>query len=63
MVEGLNKLRTGDFNGLTDEEQPDGSHIITLSSRKYEQVYVFRVKNLYEKDEQLLDIETGRPLK
>lgn len=58
-MEGLEKLKTSDFNNYSGEELPDGSKIITLSSRYYPEVYRFRVRDLYGENEQLLDIETG----
>lgn len=61
-MEGLKKLKEGDFNYMDQEPQPDGSIIITLSSRHYPEVYRFRVRDLYGENEQLLDIETGEPI-
>lgn len=57
MIEGLRKLYTGDFNGATQEEQPDGSVIITLSKRGEDKTYRFRVKDLYGEHEELLEHE------
>ena len=37
--------------------QPDGSVIITLASRNYKEVYRFRVKNLYQEGEEVLEEE------
>jgi len=47
MVEGLRKLYAGDFNSMAQENQPDGSLIITLSKRGERVTYKFQVKNLY----------------
>jgi len=41
---------------MSQEPQPDGSIIVTLSSRKYPEVYRFRVKDLYGPNEEVLDI-------
>lgn len=57
MNEGLEKLKSGDFNGLSQEAQPDGSAVITLSKRGEGKVYRFRVKNLYKENEQVLEHE------
>jgi len=63
-MEGLKKLYRGDFNNMSQERQPDGSVIITLSKRGEGKIYKFRVKNLYKENEELLEeevIETGPP--
>lgn len=59
---GLQKLYNGDFNRMSEEDLPDGSVIITLTSRKWKGVERFRVRDLYKPTEQELDIETGKPL-
>jgi len=61
-MNGLEKLKTGDFNDMMQEQQPDGSVIITLSKRGEDKVYKFRVRNLYQPDEQEVDIATGKPI-
>jgi len=61
-MEGLKKLKAGDFNDMSQEQQPDGSVIITLSKRGEDKTYRFRVKNLYQPDEQEVDIATGKPI-
>ncbi|MBA7714550.1 hypothetical protein ES703_123576 [subsurface metagenome] len=58
----LQMLKKGDFNDLNQEWQPDGSVIITLAKRGKAKVYRFRVKDLYGKNEQEVDIDTGEPL-
>ena len=60
-MEGLEKLKTGDFNSMVQEHLPDGSVIITLSSRKYPEVHRFRVRDLYGPNEEVVDVDTGRP--
>ena len=62
MSEGLKRLKSGDFNTMNQEQQPDGSVIIILSKRNESQVYKFRVKNLYKENEQEVDIATGEPI-
>ena len=51
------KLYSGDFNYMGQEQQPDGSVIITLSKRGENVVYRFRVKDLYGEHEQVLEHE------
>jgi len=57
MEEGLQKLYSGDFNTGGVEILADGSQLITLSSDGDNKVYRFRVKNLYQPDEQVLEHE------
>lgn len=59
---GLEKLKKGDFNTMNQEWQPDGSVIIILTSRKWEGVKRFRVKDFCGKNEQEVDIATGKPI-
>jgi len=59
---GQAKLKAGDFNNMSQEWQPDGSVIITLTSRKWEGKERFRVRDLYGENECLLDLETGEPI-
>lgn len=54
MEEGLRKLYTGDFNQMMQEEEPDGSIIITLTDDNDTKSYRFRVRNLYEEDEEVM---------
>ena len=60
MTKGLEKLKSGDFNDMQQEPQPDGSVIITLSKRGEKKPIKFRVKNLYKKNEEEVDIATGK---
>ncbi|MGB8706840.1 MAG: hypothetical protein WCD72_02665 [Dehalococcoidia bacterium] len=57
MEEGLRKLYSGEFNSGGVEILPDGSQRITLSSDGDDKVYRFRVKNLYQADEKVLEHE------
>lgn len=61
-MSGLKKLHKGDFNNMSQEWQPDGSVIITLSKRDEGKVYRFRVEDLYGENEQEVDIDTGKPI-
>lgn len=56
---GLKKLKEGDFNELSQEGQPDGSVIITLTSAHYPEVYRFRVQDLYGPNEEVVDANTS----
>lgn len=53
-MEGLIKLKSGDFNNRYDEEQVDGFRIITLTKRGESKVYKFQVKDLYGENEEVL---------
>lgn len=57
MIKGLEKLYSGDFNSMTQEPQPDGSVIIILSKSGEDKTYRFRVKNLYQENEEVLEHE------
>ena len=56
-MRGIEKLKKGDFNNMSQEEQEDGSVIITLVKRGEGKRYRFRVKDLYGKHEQVLEEE------
>ena len=58
----LERLKTGDFNHMSQEWQPDGSVLVTLSKRGEGKIYEFRVKDLYGVDEEVL-AETIRETK
>lgn len=62
-MRGLEKLKSGDFNDMSQERQSDGSVIVTLSKRSEGIVYKFRVRNLYKPDEEELDVVTGEPIR
>jgi hypothetical protein len=61
MEEGLRKLYTGNFNTMEQEQLPDGSVKITLSSTSYPQVYRFIVRDLYGENEEVIDHQVLRP--
>jgi len=56
-MKGIDKLRTGDFNDMSQEEQLDGSVKITLSKRGEGKVYILVVKDLYGSDEVVVSEE------
>ena len=56
-MKGLLKLYRGDFNSMHVENLPDGSQRITLAKDSHPNIYRFRVKNLYQEDEELLEHE------
>ena len=56
---GLEKLKSGGFNVMDVAKQPDGSEVITLTSAHYSEVYRFRVRNLYQENEEVFDGDTG----
>lgn len=57
MQEGLKRLYRGDFNNMHVETQPDGSQLIKLLKDGDPNTYRFRVKNLYQENEELLEHE------
>ena len=58
----LERLKKGKFNDYDAEWQPDGSVIIKLYKRKGNKLYKFRVRNLYQPNEEEVDIDTGKPI-
>ncbi|MBA7629146.1 hypothetical protein ES703_36644 [subsurface metagenome] len=56
-MEGLDKLRSGDFNTMEQEDAPDGSVMITLIKRGENKTYRFRVRDLYGENEKVLEYE------
>jgi len=56
-MEGLDKLRSGDFNTMKQEDVPDGSVWVTLIKRGASKVYHFRVRDLYGENEEVLEYE------
>ena len=61
-MKAIERYKTGDFNAANFTWQPDGSVIITLSKRSEDKVYKFRVRNLYQENEEELDVSTGEPI-
>jgi hypothetical protein len=54
------RLARGDFNDMTQERQPDGSVLVTLTKRGDPAIYRMKVKNLYTKDEVVLEESVER---
>ena len=57
MLEGMKLLYSGDFNDMSQDWQPNGSVIITISKRSENKSYRFRVRDLYGENEQVLEHE------
>ena len=53
-MKGIEKLKSGDFNDMSQEEQPNGSVIITLTKRDDNKLYRFCVKDLYGAKEEVI---------
>ena len=53
-MNGIKKLKTGNFNDMSQEPQDDGTVIITLVKRGEGKVYVFHVYDLYGENEKVL---------
>jgi len=43
------KLAKGDFNNMSQEPQPDGTLLVTLTKRRDNHVYRMWVKDLYKR--------------
>ena len=56
-MDGITKLKTGDFNDMSQRTRPDGSVIITLVKRGEGKLYRFRVKDLYGDNEEVISEE------
>lgn len=56
-MEGIEKVKSGDFNDMLQEELKDGSLLITLCKRGEGKIYRFTVKNLYQANEKVLKEE------
>lgn len=52
------RLAKGEFNNMSQERQPDGSILVTLTKRGEHRVYRMWVKGLYTKDEVVIREET-----
>jgi len=55
--EGIKKLYAGDFNYMAEETLPDGSMLITLVKEGDKHIYKMKVKDLYGKNEEVLEEE------
>lgn len=59
--EGLQALKQGNFNSMSQLNLPDGSTAIRLVDRKTSTVYQFRVKQLYKQGEKVLPYKQPWP--
>ncbi len=57
MSDGLTKLKTGDFNYMSQVKQPDGSLLVTLTKRGDSHVYKLWVRDLYQPTEVVIKEE------
>ena len=62
MSKALDKYKAGDWNQALVEIQPDGSKIITLTKEGRKKPDRFRVRNLYQPDEEELNVNTAKPI-
>ena len=53
-MKGLERLYSGNFNYMSQEQQSDNSIIITLSKHDEGKIYRFQVKDLYGENEEVL---------
>ena len=56
-MKGIEKLKAGDFNDMSQEQQDDSSMLITLSKRGEGKVYKFQVRDLYGQNEEVISEE------
>ena len=56
-MRGIDKLKTGDFNDMSQKQLPDGSIKITLVKRGEGKRYILVVKDLYQPTEEVLSEE------
>ncbi len=48
------RLKTGDFNYMSQESQPDGSVLVTMTKRGDSHIYKLWVRDLYRTTEQVI---------
>lgn len=53
----LERLKSGNFNIISQKEETDGSLTITLTKRGDNHIYRMKVKNLYGENEEVLSEE------
>ncbi|MBA7584913.1 hypothetical protein ES708_26879 [subsurface metagenome] len=61
-MEPILRYKKGDFNTCDIVEQPDGSYIYSLTKDGERKPIKFRAKNLYQPNEQEVNIDTGKPI-
>lgn len=62
LTPNLKRLHDGDFNYMGQEQKPDGTVVITLAKDGEPKGYRFRVRNLYQPNEEEVDIDEGKPI-
>jgi len=50
----MERLKTGDFNNMTQATQPNDSVLVVLTKRGDSRIYKMLIRNLYETDEEVL---------
>jgi len=60
-LEGLKVLKEGPVNEIGQLPLGDGTVIIDLESRKLRKRWRFRVRDLYGPNEEVVDVDTGKP--
>lgn len=58
----LKNYKKGNWNYATVERQSDGSLLITTHKEGQVKARKCRVKNLYQSNEEELDVESGKPI-
>jgi len=61
-LEGLRVLREGPVNEIGQLPLDDGTVIVDLESRKLGKRWRFRVRDLYGPNEEVVDVDTGKPI-
>ena len=54
---GIEKLKAGDFNSMSQTDRVGDEVTVTLSKRGEGKVYLFRVKDLYGENEEVISEE------
>lgn len=62
LTANLARLHDGDFNYMGQEQQSDGTVLITLAKDGEPKGYRFRVRDLYGPNEEEVDYATGKPI-
>jgi len=61
MTPGQRRLYSGDYNYLSQEWQPDGTVIVTVSGGRSGQVHRMHIRDLWGEDEEVLTEEIVHP--
>ncbi len=62
MSKALDKYKAGEWNDVEVKLMPDSSAIITLTKEGDSKIYKCRVRNIYQPNEQEVNIDTGKPI-